>query len=269
MRISEGVSSTNQSVLRVENLHKYYGPLHVLQGVDMSVRRGEVLVIIGPSGSGKSTLLRCLNRIEEPHSGRIFLHEEEITARGVNLPRVRKRIGMVFQHFNLFPHMTALSNVMEGPRTVLHLPPRDAKNLAWEQLRKVGLADKADVRPSQLSGGQQQRVAIARALAMSPEIMLFDEVTSALDPELVDDVLRVMKSLADEGMTMIVVTHELDFARSAGDRVVMFDQGRILEEGAPANIFNRAREERTRRFLRRLRHEDVVGPTARTREDDR
>lgn len=259
--------NTNQDVLRVEQLHKHYGKLHVLRGVSMSVRRGEVVVIIGPSGSGKSTFLRCLNRIEEPYSGRIFLHDEEITARGVDLPRVRRRIGMVFQQFNLFPHMTALGNVMEGPRTVLRLPHREAEELAMELLRKVGLEDKTHVRPPQLSGGQQQRVAIARALAMNPEIMLFDEVTSALDPELVDEVLRVMKRLADEGMTMIVVTHELDFARSAGDRVVMFDQGQVLEEGAPEGIFNRAREERTRRFLRQLRHEDVVGTeTRRVRE---
>jgi ABC-type polar amino acid transport system ATPase subunit len=248
----------NQPVLRVENLHKHFGKLHVIRGVSLNVTRGEVIVIIGPSGSGKSTFIRCVNRIEDVSSGRIFLGEEEITAPRADLPSVRKRIGMVFQHFNLFPHMTAIGNVIEGPRTVLGLSRRRAGELGMELLRRVGLQDRAHARPAQLSGGQQQRVAIARALAMNPEIMLFDEVTSALDAELVADVLRVMKSLADEGMTMVVVTHELDFARAVGDRVIMFDNGEIIEEGQPKDIFTRAAQERTRRFLQQLLHSELT-----------
>jgi polar amino acid transport system ATP-binding protein len=254
------MTSISQPLLRVENLHKHFGKLHVIRGVNVTVMRGEVVVIIGPSGSGKSTFIRCINRIEELSSGRIFLAGEEITTPRADLARVRKRIGMVFQHFNLFPHMTALGNVIEGPRTVLRLARPKAEELGMNLLRKVGLQEKAHVRPAQLSGGQQQRVAIARALAMSPEIMLFDEVTSALDPELVADVLRVMKSLAEEGMTMVVVTHELDFARAVADRVVMFDNGEIIEEGDPREIFAQASQPRTRRFLQQLLHTDIMKP---------
>ncbi|PYM61587.1 MAG: glutamine ABC transporter ATP-binding protein [Candidatus Rokuibacteriota bacterium] len=243
-------------MIRVQDLHKHFGTLHVLRGVDLAVARGEVVVIIGPSGSGKSTFLRCLNRLEEPSRGRIFLEGTDITHPKVNLPRVRRQIGMVFQHFNLFPHRTALENVMEGPSTVLRMSRADARVRAQALLDKVGLADKLDVKPSALSGGQQQRVAIARALAMDPKVMLFDEVTSALDPELVGEVLTVMKRLADEGMTMLVVTHEMQFGEKVADRVVMFDEGVIIEEGPPKKIFSRADHERTRRFLSQL-HWDV------------
>ena len=244
------------AMIRVQDLHKRFGTLHVLRGVDLAVARGEVVVIIGPSGSGKSTFLRCLNRLEEPSRGRIFLEGTDITHPKVNLPRVRRQIGMVFQHFNLFPHRTALENVMEGPSTVLRMSRADARARAQALLDKVGLADKLDVKPSALSGGQQQRVAIARALAMDPKVMLFDEVTSALDPELVGEVLTVMKRLADEGMTMLVVTHEMQFGKKVADRVVMFDEGVIIEEGPPEKIFSRADHERTRRFLSQL-HWDV------------
>jgi polar amino acid transport system ATP-binding protein len=243
------------SIIRVEDLHKHFGAIHVLRGVNLEVARGEVVVIIGPSGSGKSTFLRCLNRLEEPSRGRIWLEGTDITDRRVNLPRVRRQIGMVFQHFNLFPHRTALENVMEGPRTVLRVGREEARTRARQLLVKVGLADKVDVKPNALSGGQQQRVAIARALAMDPKVMLFDEVTSALDPELVGEVLTVMKQLADEGMTMLVVTHEMHFGEKVADRVVMFDEGVIIEEGPPKRVFTRADHERTRRFLSQLHWE--------------
>ncbi|HEX2482442.1 MAG TPA: amino acid ABC transporter ATP-binding protein [Methylomirabilota bacterium] len=242
-------------MIRVEDLHKHFGAMHVLRGVNLEVARGEVVVIIGPSGSGKSTFLRCLNRLEEPSRGRIWLEGTDITDRRVNLPRVRRQIGMVFQHFNLFPHRTALENVMEGPRTVLRVGREEARTRARQLLVKVGLADKVDVKPNALSGGQQQRVAIARALAMDPKVMLFDEVTSALDPELVGEVLTVMKQLADEGMTMLVVTHEMHFGEKVADRVVMFDEGVIIEEGPPKRVFTRADHERTRRFLSQLHWE--------------
>ena len=240
------------AILRVEDLEKRFGELRVLRGVSLTVGRGEVVVIIGPSGSGKSTLLKCLNRLEEPTAGHIFLEGVEVTGRRAHLPKIRRDIGMVFQHFNLVPHMTALQNVMEGPRTVLRLAPAEARRRARELLTKVGLADKADVKPAQLSGGQQQRVAIARALAMDPKVMLFDEVTSALDPELVGEVLTVMKRLADEGMTMLVVTHEMHFGERVADRVVMVDEGVIIEQGPPQQIFTKAAHERTRRFLNQL-----------------
>jgi polar amino acid transport system ATP-binding protein len=240
------------TMIRVQDLHKRFGTLSVLRGVNLEVTRGEVVVIIGPSGSGKSTFLRCLNRLEEPSRGQIFLEGTDITHPTVDLPSVRRQIGMVFQHFNLFPHRTALENVMEGPFTVLRMSRADARTRARALLEKVGLADKVDVKPSTLSGGQQQRVAIARALAMDPKVMLFDEVTSALDPELVGEVLTVMKRLADEGMTMLVVTHEMHFGEKVADRVVMFDEGVIIEEGPPKRIFSRADHERTRRFLSQL-----------------
>ena len=247
-----------EPILRVESLHKFFGRLHVLRGVDLTIERGEVLVIVGPSGSGKSTFLRCLNRLEEPSAGQIYFESRDILARGADLAQVRRRIGMVFQHFNLFPHMTALGNVMEGPRTVLGMARRDAATLGMDLLGKVGLEEKAHVRPAELSGGQQQRVAIARALAMNPAIMLFDEVTSALDPELVESVLQVMRRLAEEGMTMIVVTHEIGFARSVGDRVAVFDQGLAIELGPPDVIFRNPAHERTRRFLRQLLREEAA-----------
>ena len=236
-------------ILRVEDLRKRFGELAVLRGVSLTVGRGEVVVIIGPSGSGKSTLLKCLNRLEEPTAGRIYLDGVEVTDRKADLPRIRRDIGMVFQHFNLFPHMTALQNVMEGPRTVLGLGAGEARSRAQQLLTKVGLAEKADVKPAQLSGGQQQRVAIARALAMDPHVMLFDEVTSALDPELIKEVLDVMRELATEGMTMVVVTHEIGFASEVADHVVFMDEGVVVEEGPPAQILSEPREERTKRFL--------------------
>jgi polar amino acid transport system ATP-binding protein len=243
-------------VLRVIDLHKRFGALEVLRGVSLEVQRGEVIALLGVSGSGKSSFLRCLNRLEEPSRGVIYLGEVEVTAASANLAQIRRRMGMVFQHLNLFPHMTAVQNVMEGPRTVLGLRRAAARALALRMLAKVQLTDKAEAHTWQLSGGQQQRVAIARALAMEPEVMLFDEVTSALDPELVGDVLTVMKQLADDGMTMIVVTHEMAFARRVADRVLMLDQGVVIEEGPPEQVFGAPVHERTRRFLRRLIWED-------------
>jgi polar amino acid transport system ATP-binding protein len=239
-------------LIEVRGLGKSFGDLEVLRDIDFDVRRGEVICVIGPSGSGKSTLLRCLNRLEEPTTGTVRIGGVEVTHRRADLSQLRRRVGMVFQHFNLFPHMTALENVMEGPRTVLRMSAPEAERRARDLLTKVGLADKAGSKPANLSGGQQQRVAIARALAMEPEAMLFDEVTSALDPELVGEVLTVMRGLAEEGMTMVVVTHEMSFARRVGDRVLFLDQGLIVEEGPPDQIFHRAREERTRQFLDQL-----------------
>jgi polar amino acid transport system ATP-binding protein len=238
------------SLLKIIDLHKYFGHNHVLKGINMEIKKGEVVVVIGPSGSGKSTLLRCVNRLEEPDRGKIIIDETiEITNPKADLNKIRQRIGMVFQQFNLFPHLTALQNVTLAPIKVKKMPRDEAEALGMELLAKVGLADKAHEYPHQLSGGQQQRVAIARALAMSPEIMLFDEVTSALDPELVKEVLDVMKQLARDGMTMLVVTHEMGFAREVGDRIVFMDEGVIVEEGKPEKIFTDPQNERTRRFL--------------------
>jgi polar amino acid transport system ATP-binding protein len=242
--------SSGKPVLVVEGLHKHFGPLEVLRGIDLTVEEKEVVALIGPSGSGKSTFLRCLNRLEHPNAGRIVLGDIEVTGRRIDLVKVRRHVGMVFQQFNLFPHMSVLENVIEGPVTALKTPRDQARILGLELLKKVGLADKAEGRPAQLSGGQQQRVAIARALAMHPRIMLFDEPTSALDPELTVEVLKVMKQLADEGMTMIVVSHEMSFVRRVASRLVMMDEGRIVEQGPPAEVFARPRQERTRRFLR-------------------
>jgi len=239
-------------LLRVEGLHKTYGSAPVLRGIDLTVQRGEVVVMVGPSGSGKSSFLRCLNRLEEPSAGHIYIDGIDIAAPGVKLPLIRRNIGMVFQHFNLFPHMTALGNVAEGPRTVLRMSRAEAEKRALDLLGKVGLSDKIHARPALLSGGQQQRVAIARALAMQPEIMLFDEVTSALDPELVAGVLGVMRKLAEEGMTMIVVTHEMEFARQVGDRIDMLEHGAIVEEGKPNDILRSPRHASTQRFLSSL-----------------
>ncbi len=242
-------------VVEVEDLHLSYGDLEVLRGLTFTIKRGEVLVVVGASGSGKSTLLRCLNRLEEPDSGRIIIDGADATDSKTDLPAMRAKIGMVFQNFNLFPHMTALGNVAEGPRTVLKMSKEDAERVALELLEKVGVADKRDVKPAMLSGGQQQRVAIARSLAMQPKVMMFDEPTSALDPELVAEVLDSMRLLAEEGMTMIVVTHEMVFAELVAHRVMFIDEGVIIEEGPPQEIFHNARHERTRQFLRQLQWE--------------
>ncbi len=236
-------------ILEIRGLEKRFGALHVLKGVDLIVRGKEVVCLIGPSGSGKSTLLRCINGLESPSAGRILLEGREITGRGVRLVDVRRQIGMVFQQFNLFPHMSVLQNVMEGPLTALKVPRAEAERMGVELLKKVGLGDKARERPAQLSGGQQQRVAIARALAMNPKIMLFDEPTSALDPELAVEVLTIMRQLAEEGMTMVVVSHEMPFVRGVSKRLVMLDEGVIVEEGVTAEIFENPRQGRTRRFL--------------------
>lgn len=250
------------SMIKVENVCKSFGPLEVLRNINLEVQKGEVVCIIGPSGSGKSTLLRSLNHLERITSGRVYI-EDNLTDERVDgkdqLKVSHKRIseicsdlGMVFQRFNLFPHMTVLQNVMEAPVTVRKVPKQEAAEYAKTLLEKVGLADKVDEYPSRLSGGQQQRVAIARALAMKPHIMLFDEPTSALDPELVGEVLEVMKDLAREGMTMVVVTHEMGFAREVGSRVIFMDKGEILEEGKPEEIFSNPKHERTKSFLQKV-----------------
>jgi ABC-type polar amino acid transport system ATPase subunit len=239
-------------MVRLEAVTKSFGDLLVLDGIDLTVDQGEVLVVIGASGSGKSTLLRCVNLLEPVDSGRIFLEGQEITAKRGDVSEVRQRIGIVFQQFNLFPHLRAIDNVTLAARRVRHMRRQQAETRAHELLARVGLEDKARQYPHQLSGGQQQRVAIARALMMDPHVMLFDEITSALDPELVGEVLIVMRDLANEmGMTMLVVTHEMQFAREVGDRLVFMDQGRIVEEGVPAEVLDRPRQERTKRFLRR------------------
>jgi ABC-type polar amino acid transport system ATPase subunit len=238
-------------MVQLEGVRKSFGDNLVLDGIDLSVEQGEVLVVIGPSGSGKSTLLRCVNLLEPIQDGRVFLEGEEITRKGANVSAIRQRIGIVFQQFNLFPHLKAIDNLTLAVRRVRKMPKRDAERRARELLVTVGLEEKADQYPHQLSGGQQQRVAIARALMMNPHVMLFDEVTSALDPELVGEVLVVMRDLAREGMTMMVVTHEMHFARDVGDRVVFMDEGRIVEQGRPTDILDRPQEERTKQFLRR------------------
>jgi polar amino acid transport system ATP-binding protein len=238
--------------LRIEGLHKSYGDLAVLRGIDLTVAEHEVVCLIGASGSGKSTLLRCINLLEEIDAGRIWIEGDEITARGTDVDRVRRRVGIVFQAFNLFPHMTVLGNITLAPRKVLKLPTDTAKARAMELLTRFGLADKAHEYPDRLSGGQQQRAAIVRALAMAPDILLLDEITAALDPELVAEVLDVIRSLARDGMTLVIATHEMGFARDVADRICFLDGGRILEEGPPSVMLKTPREERTQRFLQRI-----------------
>jgi ABC-type polar amino acid transport system ATPase subunit len=238
-------------VVRAEQIHKSFGDNVVLDGIDLEVRTGETLVVIGASGSGKSTLLRCINLLEPIQSGRIFFEGEEITRKGVRVDQVRQQIGIVFQQFNLFPHLRVMDNLTLGARRVKKIPRREAEERARELLARVGLSEKERSYPHQLSGGQQQRVAIARALVMEPHVILFDEVTSALDPELVGEVLVVMRDLARSGMTMIVVTHEMQFAREVGDRLIFMDDGKIVEQGIPADVLDRPKQERTRKFLRR------------------
>ena len=244
-----GGQDAREVVVRIENLRKCFDELVVLRGVNLAVHRGEVVVILGPSGSGKSTLLRCVNLLETPTSGKVFFEGTEITNPKTDINKVRAKLGMVFQNFNLFPHLTAKKNVMLAQRKVLKRSEAEAERIAVAQLGCVGLADRVDYKPLQLSGGQQQRVAIARALAMDPHVMLFDEATSALDPELVRDVLGVMKELARGGMTMIVVTHEMGFARDVADRVIFMDDGLIVEEGTPDEVFDHPKSERTKDFL--------------------
>jgi polar amino acid transport system ATP-binding protein len=239
-------------MIEIHDLHKSFGDLEVLKGIDFRVERGEVVCVIGPSGSGKSTLLRCVNQLEQATSGRIVVSGVDVTDPDVDIDAVRRRIGMVFQQFNLFPHLTATENVTIAQRRVLRRDRAEAERVAAHNLERVGVADKAHAYPSQLSGGQQQRVAIARSLAMDPELMLFDEPTSSLDPEIVGDVLAVMRRLAQDGMTMMVVTHEMSFAREVADRVAFMDGGVIVEEGAPAQVIGTPRHERTRTFLARV-----------------
>jgi polar amino acid transport system ATP-binding protein len=239
-------------LLQLEGIHKWFGDLHVLRGIDLAIDPGEVMVVIGPSGSGKSTLLRTMNMLEEPTLGRVEFDGRELTDIRVDLDRARTQIGMVFQSFNLFPHKTALGNITLALDKVLGLSSDEARQRALEELRHVGLEHKAGSYPSQLSGGQQQRVAIARALAMRPKLMLFDEVTSALDPELIKEVLDVMKNLAEEGMTMVVVTHEMGFAREVGTRMIFMDHGLIVEEGKPREVFSDPQHPRTQAFLSQI-----------------
>ena len=238
-------------MIEIKNLHKSFGHVEVLKGVDVSIEEKEVVVIIGPSGSGKSTLLRCMNYLEEPTSGDITVDNMKLD-KHADINKIRENIGMVFQRFNLFPHMTVLENIVLAPTKVLKISRDEAISTAMDLLQRVGLKEKANSYPSQLSGRQQQRVAIARALAMKPKVMLFDEPTSALDPEMVTEVLDVMKSLANQGMTMVVVTHEMGFAREVGDRVLFVDEGRIIEEGTPKEIFENPKQERTKLFLSKI-----------------
>ena len=238
-------------MIEIRGLRKSFGSDEVLKGIDLSIGEKEVVVIIGPSGSGKSTLLRCMNHLEEPTEGEVVVDGITLSSEA-NINKVREEVGMVFQRFNLFPHMTVLENIMLAPLRVKHIDPVQAEQTARELLARVGLAEKADAYPDNLSGGQQQRVAIARALAMHPKVMLFDEPTSALDPEMVGEVLDVMRALAQEGMTMVIVTHEMGFAREVGDRLLFVDEGRIIEWGTPREVFEHPKEERTRIFLSKV-----------------
>jgi len=239
-------------MIEVRGLHKHFGKLHVLKGVDALIQKGEVVVVIGPSGSGKSTFLRCLNLLEEPTEGEIIFEGINITSRGNNINLYRQKMGMVFQQFNLFPHLTVMGNITLAPMKLKKLSKEEAEAKALSLLKRIGLEDKATSYPSQLSGGQKQRIAIVRALAMSPDVMLFDEPTSALDPEMVGEVLDVMKELAAEGMTMVVVTHEMGFAREVGDRVLFMDDGYIVEEASPAELFTNPKHPRTKEFLAKV-----------------
>jgi polar amino acid transport system ATP-binding protein len=240
------------SKIAVQNLHKSFGRNEVLKGIDLTVDDGEVVAVIGPSGSGKSTLLRCLNKLEEPTSGQVVIDGVDLTDKSVKLDEVRQRIGMVFQHFNLFPHMTVLENITLAPIELGRLSKSKARERALSLLERVGLSEKADAKPASLSGGQKQRVAIARALAMDPEIMLFDEATSALDPEMVGEVLQVIRDLAEGGMTMVLVTHEMGFAREVSDRTIFMDDGVVVEEAVPSELFGAPKNERLKEFLSKV-----------------
>jgi ABC-type polar amino acid transport system ATPase subunit len=245
-------ATDSEKMIEVVDLHKRFKDLHVLQGISTAVTRSEVVAIMGPSGSGKSTFLRCLNRLEEPSSGHIYIEGVDIMAPYIDINKVRTEIGMVFQNFNLFPHLTAIENIKLAPMNVRHISAEEATQRGMALLEKVELKDKAEVYPDQLSGGQQQRVAIARALAMQPQIMFFDEPTSALDPEMIGEVLDVMRTMAQEGMTMMIVSHEMGFIREAADRILFLDGGLIVEEGTPDQIFNDSQHPRTQEFLSRI-----------------
>lgn len=240
------------SVIEVKNLHKYFGDLEVLRGISETIKDGEVVCVIGPSGSGKSTFLRCLNLLEEPTKGEVIIDGKKINQKGVDLNKIREKLGMVFQNFNLFPHMTTLENITLAPVQTGLMTKEAAEKKAKELLARVGLSDKQDVYPASLSGGQKQRAAIARALAMNPEVMLFDEPTSALDPEMVGEVLDVMKDLAEGGMTMVIVTHEMGFAREVADRILFIDEGIVLEQGTPEEIFDHTKSERAKTFFSKV-----------------
>lgn len=242
----------NKVMIRADSLYKSYGSLDVLKGISTEIRKGEVVAVIGPSGCGKSTLLRCMNLLEKPTRGHIYFKDEEITAPKVDISKIRQEVGMVFQHFHLFPHMTVLENITYAPRTVEKMTTAAANEIAMDLLNKVGLADKANVYPSKLSGGQKQRVAIARSLAMRPEVILFDEPTSALDPEMVQEVLEVMKDLANSGMTMAIVTHEMGFARDVSNRIWFLNQGLLAEDTPPDQFFRQPQCERAQQFLERM-----------------
>lgn len=239
-------------MIKINNLHKHFGKLEVLKGIDEHIEQGEVVAVIGPSGSGKSTFLRCINKLEEPTDGHLVIDGEDITNTNVDINRIRAKVGMVFQHFNLFPHMRVIDNLILAPMKVKKMAKEEAVALAMNYLKKVGLEEKAQVFPNKLSGGQKQRIAIARALCMNPEIMLFDEPTSALDPEMVKEVLEVMRELAREGMTMMVVTHEMGFAKEVATRVLFMDGGKILEQGTPQEVFGNPKEERTKEFFSKI-----------------
>lgn len=239
-------------MIEVKDLHKYFGELEVLKGISETIKDGEVVCVIGPSGSGKSTFLRCLNLLEEPTKGEVLVDGQQINAKGVDLNKVRKKLGMVFQNFNLFPHMTTLENITLAPIQTGRMTKEEAEKKAKELLQRVGLSDKVNVYPASLSGGQKQRAAIARALAMNPEVMLFDEPTSALDPEMVGEVLDVMKSLAEGGMTMVIVTHEMGFAREVADRIFFIDEGVIMEQGTPEELFDHTKSQRAKSFFSKV-----------------
>ena len=249
----QGITELKEvEMIKIKDLKKKYGELEVLKGISTEIKEGEVISIIGPSGSGKSTFLRCINRLEEPTSGEIKINNKNILERKADINKIREKVGMVFQHFNLYPHKTVLENITLGPIRLKKMPKAEAEKLALELLEKVGLADKKDVYPNKLSGGQKQRVAIARALAMNPKVILFDEPTSALDPEMIGEVLEVMKELANPGMTMIVVTHEMGFARNVANRVFFMDGGYILEDAKPQDLFDNPKTERAREFLEKV-----------------